>query len=387
MESKSFLIKNAAITGREQLNKNRVDAVGHDLNLNEATCGFVTQVNTNDIYTEKKNYLMEPSDVSDQNKNKSENDLKNLKSLNKEYDFVIPALNSQTNSFISAHKQLNNLKDESKKSFDYFPDIQIEKAKYTTKNMFDQNIYVKYLTKKVQSETRAKKQVDNSKVQARDPDKLLKAERLTKLKNNSFNYELSSNENLVDQGEKNSESVQEEKYPSIIMPIRPSFKIKISNKSKQKDQEPTICAGQRKTQANQMRSMSLKDGKVKPTRSESRHTELRNSEKKSARKIIDLNLLSNESIVSSHYMNQPARKFADLKLNENWPRSNMYKFTIQTNPWVRSFKEKSIANEINTNFRHISMDGLKKADFAYLPSRSDTKTSSSFFPNIKQISL
>lgn len=378
MQSK---IPNIADIGLEDFNKSSTHSVFYNLSLTENTNGFVTQLKNqnnkekgnlvkNDNFEKKSKY--HPSESF--NQNISENSLKNFKSVNKEFDFVIPSLDSRTNSSLSVTKLLNNSKNVSKKSFDFFPGIQIEKAKFCKKNIFDQNVYVKYLKKKVQTENDTKKQHEKLK-KLKKFEMTFNTPRTGKLNNNSFNYELSSNnENINDQVDENFE---EEKYPSIIMPIKPSFKTKISKKQKS---EPTINAKKMKPQNNNLHEV------VKPACSTSQTREA--DRNKNSRKIIDLNLISNESVLSSHYMNQPIQKFADLKLNEKWPSSDMYKYTIQSNPWVRSFKEKSVDNEIKTNFNHVSIGEFRKSDFlVYLPSRTETKSSSLFFPNIKQISF
>lgn len=365
--------------GQEDSNKTLKQTALNDLNLDENANGFATQL---DYKNNKENdsLMTEIDSLKENSKNNPstsienvlENNSKNYKSLNKEYDFIIPSLDSLTNSSFSLMKQLNSLKNESKKSFDTFPHIQIEKAKYYKKNLFDRNIYVKYLNKKIQSETKIQHKAFKH---TQNQEMIFNTRRTGKLKNNSYNYELSSSENFVGQVEKNLEN---EKYSSIIMPIKPSFKIKISKQLKHKTESIT--------NAKKIISENNRNEIVKPDCSETQMREA--NQKNSSRKIIDLNLISNESILSSHYMNQPLQKFADLKLNEKWPSSNMYKFSIQNNSWVRSFKEKSIDNEIKTNFRHISMDELKKTHLlVYLPSRTETKASTLLFPNIKQISF
>ena len=163
------------------------------------------------------------------------------------------------------------------------------------------------------------------------------------------------------------------------MPIRPSFKIKLKNKTKSNDN--LLIENNLRKRDKPKSSVLVRD---KKERSHSRYTE---NLKKPGRKIIDMNYLSDQSILSSHFLNQPAQRLGDLKLNENWPSSEMYKVTIQSNPWVKSFKERSIANEINSSFRELSSDDLKKNPnlFSYLPARNENKQSATFFPNIKQI--
>ncbi|CAF0849190.1 unnamed protein product [Brachionus calyciflorus] len=392
-----------------------IDELSHNVNLNENTQGFVTQVNSPEPADKER-----LSPVSDKSKNSHQfqsnqkalqnneekrkfsnkkkksldpsNEPKNLKLLNqKEYDFVIPALKSATNSFISAHQNLNNnnnLKDDSKKSFEFFPEINIENSKYNPKNVFDKNVYVSFLTKKVQSELRSKKNESYLKQNYFTMEnKPLKSGKLTKL-NNSFNYELSSNENFneIEETDKSAKD-DKPKHSGFIMPIRPSFKIKSKNKSRSNDF--LIVDAPKRNKPKPKSSTALGDEKdLNKERVQSRFTEnLRMTENKPGRKVIDLNVVSNQSVLSSHYLNKPVSRLSDLKLNEKWPSSTMYKFTIQTNPWVKSFKEKSYANEINSSLRELSSDDLKRNSLNYvlMHSKHENKNTQNFFPNIKQI--
>lgn len=108
--------------------------------------------------------------------------------------------------------------------------------------------------------------------------------------------------------------------------------------------------------------------------------------KQDDKNIVDLNLIGDKSKLSSHYMHQTVGNLSDLKLNDSWPKSNMYKFSIQSNPWVNAFKERSYANEINSNFRDFPTLSLKKNhNYIYMSSRIETKPSLNLFPSIKQI--
>lgn len=97
--------------------------------------------------------------------------------------------------------------------------------------------------------------------------------------------------------------------------------------------------------------------------------------------VVDLNEISESSRLSGHYFSgviQTKKKLADLNLNELWPSSRMYKVSIKGNSWVNSFKAKTYANEVNTNFRNTLESG-------YSSSRMDTKRNVTLLPNIKQI--
>ena len=67
--------------------------------------------------------------------------------------------------------------------------------------------------------------------------------------------------------------------------------------------------------------------------------------------VIDLNFIGDKCKLQSHFLFNTARHLSDLNLNEAWPRSNMCKASIKSNPWVSSFKARNYANEINSSFR------------------------------------
>jgi len=72
------------------------------------------------------------------------------------------------------------------------------------------------------------------------------------------------------------------------------------------------------------------------------------------KKIIDLNQLNNDSKLASHYLAyQSASHLSELKLHDVWPNSKMYKVTIKSNPWVDKYKSISYAHEVNDSFRHF----------------------------------
>lgn len=100
--------------------------------------------------------------------------------------------------------------------------------------------------------------------------------------------------------------------------------------------------------------------------------------------IVDINVISNSSKLSGHYLYDGKQRLADLNLNEVWPTSSMYRVTIKENPWVSSFKAKSQANEINSNFRDTFDSNLT---FSRLNSNSPMKKTfpNNFFPNIKNM--
>jgi hypothetical protein len=99
----------------------------------------------------------------------------------------------------------------------------------------------------------------------------------------------------------------------------------------------------------------------------------------SVKNVVDLNMISDSSRLSGHFLDviQNKKRLADLNLNEMWPSSRMYKVSIKANPWVNSFKARTYANEVNTNFRN-TLD--------YPNNRIETsKRNVSLLPNIKQI--
>lgn len=100
----------------------------------------------------------------------------------------------------------------------------------------------------------------------------------------------------------------------------------------------------------------------------------------SVRNVVDLNVISDSSRLSGHFLDaviQRKKRLADMNLNEMWPSSRMYKVSIKANPWVNSFKARTYANEVNTNFRN-TLD--------YQNNRIETsKRNVSLLPNIKQI--
>ena len=73
-----------------------------------------------------------------------------------------------------------------------------------------------------------------------------------------------------------------------------------------------------------------------------------------SKNVVDLNFLGNKSRLASHYLFQSTRQLSELNLHDLWPGSCMYKFSIKANPWVNSFKARSFANEVNTNFRILN---------------------------------
>ena len=79
------------------------------------------------------------------------------------------------------------------------------------------------------------------------------------------------------------------------------------------------------------------------------------SHQKPFKKIIDLNQLNNNSKLASHYLAfNSASHLSELKLYDVWPGSKMYKVTIKSNPWVDKYKSLSYAHEINDSFRHFN---------------------------------
>jgi hypothetical protein len=70
--------------------------------------------------------------------------------------------------------------------------------------------------------------------------------------------------------------------------------------------------------------------------------------------VVDLNFLGNKSRLASHYLYQSKRQLSELNLHDIWPGSCMYKFSIKANPWVSSFKARTFANEVNSNFRILN---------------------------------
>ena len=94
--------------------------------------------------------------------------------------------------------------------------------------------------------------------------------------------------------------------------------------------------------------------------------------------VVDINVISNSSKLSGHYLYETKQRLSDLNLNEIWPASKMYKVTIKANPWVNSFKAKTIANEINSNFR----DTFDSLSFSRLNS---SKKPINLFPSIKNM--
>ena len=94
-----------------------------------------------------------------------------------------------------------------------------------------------------------------------------------------------------------------------------------------------------------------KEAKVPPTQPTSYSTM---SHVKPFKKIIDLNQLNNDSKLASHYLAyQSASHLSELKLHDVWPSSKMYKVTIKSNPWVDKYKSISYAHEVNDSFRHF----------------------------------
>ena len=101
--------------------------------------------------------------------------------------------------------------------------------------------------------------------------------------------------------------------------------------------------------------------------------------------IVDINVISSSSKLSGHYLYDAKQRLADLNLNEVWPTSSMYRVTIKENPWVSSFKAKSQANEINSNFRDTFDSNLT---YSRLNASSPLKNKTfpnNFFPNIKNM--
>ncbi len=73
-----------------------------------------------------------------------------------------------------------------------------------------------------------------------------------------------------------------------------------------------------------------------------------------SKNVVDLNFLGNKSRLASHYLYQSTRHLSELNLYDLWPASRMVKFSIKANPWVNSFKARTFANEVNSNFRFIN---------------------------------
>lgn len=92
-----------------------------------------------------------------------------------------------------------------------------------------------------------------------------------------------------------------------------------------------------------------------------------NTELAKSKTIIDLNQIAKNSQLSSHYRNRrivpvpldaiveraSRVRLTDLNLYADWPKSNMYKTSIRSNPWIKAYKEKSLANELNMHFRLV----------------------------------
>lgn len=318
---------------------------------------------------------------------------------------MIPALKSQTNSFISAHQianhpptsaatnQKHEFKEESRATFDFFPDIQIEKSRSPNpKNIFNKSVYVKYLSKKIEKENKTKitqvenpirkdkifkqsKQYSNFSPTAtpKKPETEEKIE-LDLLKKEKYNNDeprpQSDPENIGSSFSPNMNSIFKSRRAKSRNLKKEGFKLK----EKSKSVDATSFYNEQRAQSDPNYRMNVK----------SKKSQLNPNTKK----IIDLNLIGDQSILSSHYLNQPAaRKLSDMKLNDQWPSSNMYKFSIQSNPWVKSFKEKSFANEINANFRDLPSLNLnnKKSLNLLMPSRLENKGSPNFFPSIKSL--
>ena len=66
--------------------------------------------------------------------------------------------------------------------------------------------------------------------------------------------------------------------------------------------------------------------------------------------VVNLNEISNRSLLASHFiaMHRQTRHLSELKLNEVWPKSRALR--IKANPWVSSFKAKVFANEVNNSY-------------------------------------
>lgn len=150
-----------------------------DVDLTESTDGFVTQINaiedetsrTSIAHNENQDLLIASEIFYDNKKLKKEIfHTPSLRNLNKNYEFVIPALRSHTNSFVTAKDKQDPYKDDSKTTFEHFPNIQTEiKKTFYPKNIFNRRVYVNYLTSKIEREkvkgNLQKNQVKNSKTQ------------------------------------------------------------------------------------------------------------------------------------------------------------------------------------------------------------------------------
>ena len=281
------------------------------------------------------------------------------------------SLNGQLKPNVINRNSNNYDKSNFSKAFQFLPNILSDNNQFPNrKNFHHKRIFLRYLTNKIEKENEFASIV-KSNLTAHSSRSNLISSKSTGKSARKVNY-------LVDDSGAYYEDQQ------IFVDLKkassppPSQMERYANRLKHQSSNLT--------QAN-LRSKSLinsidKKSTTAATDDDTRSNYTRPFAINSVKNVVDLNVISDSSRLSGHYLEmvQNKKRLADLNLNEMWPKSRMYKVSIKANPWVNSFKAKTHANEVNLSFRSTLESGYTTN------SRSNTaKRNVSLLPNIKQM--
>lgn len=365
-----------------------------DVVLNESTDGFITQIN---VEEKRKSPKMSESIKSNSLILNSEPDSAKAKTSSrtkskKELSFDLsPSFISPSKKTLESHEMTINenptdieIKNDISGFFSNItrepkvksatettlPSIESEKNKFPNRrNFFNRRIYIKYLTNKIEKENEYLSML-RSNTQSRSSKSAYKPARLNKL-NYSANTATS-----------NSTKYEKQVFLDLKKVTSPPPS-RLGKNGLKNQNEKTEFLSERKLNSSfnkilkKKASTTAEENKPKAATSSSSglkytpSTRAQDAQTPGMKNVVDLNILSDNSRLASHYLFQSARHLSELNLYDLWPKSKMCKVTIKNNPWVNTFKARSFAHEVNNNFRN------------YNASKYEIK--SSMFPHIKPV--
>lgn len=259
----------------------------------------------------------------------------------------------------------------------FLPSIQCEKDKFPSRrNLHHKRIYVRYITNKIEKEHEFISMIRSNTIPLNNPLKSSSGQMKSKINIEKDKTYLTSQDSEVYYDTK-----------AIFAgppPPPPSAKNRFFKLQKNLTKNLNSTFNRSKSNISMKKPLSeIEDETNKSIPFDYKPIQ---SHVNSVNNIVDINVISNSSKLSGHFMYEGKQRLQDLNLNEVWPASSMYKVTIKENPWVSSFKAKSHAHEISSTFRdnfdsNLSFTRLHTSG----TKKSQNITQNNFFPNIKNL--
>ena len=220
------------------------------------------------------------------------------------------------------------------------------------RNFSNRRIFLKYVTNKIEKENEFVTIFKNN------------------LENYKSNYFRSVGTRLLVNSKENFNDISFTNPPQTVDSTKKTSNSRapMRDKTRVKKNKPNLNTSRSKSQSVPANT------KIFHSEDEKKFEYLKRQNINSVKNVVDLNVISQSSKLSGHYLYDAKKKLGDMNLNNLWPESRMYKITIKANPWVNSFKAKTFANEVNTSFRNT-----------YDTNKFENRFSHRMFPNIKHI--